>query len=105
MEDWIFGHQTQEALMTLQAMKGLPETGVCDLQTWEMLLGPGFRPVAKEEIPVGSIFNDEDSAADQVSRCCCCFSFADSFLPTHADLETPRSAFPRRSILPEAQIL
>ena len=62
MEEWIFGHHTQEALLTLQAMKGLPETGVCDMKTWEVLLGPGFRPVTKDDMP----FEVRDSVDDDL---------------------------------------
>jgi len=51
MEEWYFGHHTETALLTWQAMKGLPETGVCDLESWAKLLGPGFRRVEAAEMP------------------------------------------------------
>ncbi|BDA48780.1 probable protein disulfide isomerase pTAC5, chloroplastic at N-terminal half [Coccomyxa sp. Obi] len=36
---WYFGEQTLSALLTFQASVGLPETGVCDEDTWNLLLG------------------------------------------------------------------
>jgi len=52
MEEWYFGHHTQEALMTYQACNGLPETGIANMDSWEKLLGPGFRAVTKDEMPI-----------------------------------------------------
>lgn len=45
LELWLFGDSTQSALLTFQAMNGLPETGVADRDTWIKLLGPELQPV------------------------------------------------------------
>ena len=37
--DFYFGPSTADALCYFQASAGLPETGVCDAETWEALLG------------------------------------------------------------------
>ena len=44
MQWWQVGEPTRQALLTFQASVNLPQTGVCDQQTWLALLGPSSTP-------------------------------------------------------------
>ncbi|CAD7697774.1 unnamed protein product [Ostreobium quekettii] len=41
---WQYGAATANSVRTFQACNGLPESGVCDAQTWVALLGQGASP-------------------------------------------------------------
>jgi len=66
MEEWYFGEHTRTALLTFQAMEKIPETGVCDTDTWVRLLGPGLELVKAEEMPleVQEAAAEEDRAGE-----------------------------------------
>eukprot|EP01025_Chloroclados_australasicus_P011982 TRINITY_DN1541_c0_g2_i3.p2 TRINITY_DN1541_c0_g2~~TRINITY_DN1541_c0_g2_i3.p2 ORF type:complete len:641 (-),score=117.30 TRINITY_DN1541_c0_g2_i3:455-2377(-) len=49
MEDWYFGDQTQNALLTFQACAQIPETGTVDEATWKALLGDDMKPIVPEQ--------------------------------------------------------
>lgn len=84
MEEWIFGHQTQTALITYQAMEHLPETGVCDMESWERLLGPGYRHVTKDEMPP-----DVQEAAQEANARVSEHVLANQELPSEPFANTP----------------
>ena len=60
---WHFGSTTLDALKTFQACNGLPESGVCDANTWKKLLGEGARPEDVGKVESGRS-DDEDMTDD-----------------------------------------
>jgi peptidoglycan hydrolase-like protein with peptidoglycan-binding domain len=63
----MFGASTLSAVTTFQACCGLPETGVCDVETWTALLGPKAQPQDIENVFSGDS-DDEDLEEQGVGR-------------------------------------
>jgi peptidoglycan hydrolase-like protein with peptidoglycan-binding domain len=64
---WMFGPSTLSAVTTFQACCGLPETGVCDRETWKALMGTTARPQDIENVFSGDS-DDEDLEEQGVGR-------------------------------------
>ena len=62
MQWWQVGEPTRQALLTFQSSVKLPQTGVCDQQTWLALLGPNATPEDIKRVKLEG--NDEDGAAE-----------------------------------------
>ena len=74
--DGVYGRETRFTVQEFQHGKGLPETGVIDLQTWDALAADyqiSRRAALKETIPeypepAGKLLQNEDEAEDQERR-------------------------------------
>jgi peptidoglycan hydrolase-like protein with peptidoglycan-binding domain len=62
MQWWQVGEPTRQALLTFQSSVKLPQTGVCDQQTWLALLGPNATPEDIKRVKLEG--NDEYGAAE-----------------------------------------
>ena len=68
MRWWQFGDGTTSALKTFQACSGLPETGVCDVNTWKMLLGPDAKPEHLRDLRSGDSYDEDLSHVEGEER-------------------------------------
>lgn len=71
MQWWQFGDTTAAALKTFQASSGLPETGVCDENTWKKLVGDDItidKLHALAEENLGDEYDEDMSSNGQDGR-------------------------------------
>ncbi|CAL5223600.1 g6139 [Coccomyxa viridis] len=100
MESWLFADQTQSALLTFQAVAGIPETGVCDSATWEALLGAEALQEALQEAAQLGVLDDganysagsAPAAKPLVSSAPAAPSTSSSFAAAEAPISAPYSS-------------